>query len=177
MGCGCRLQGGFIDLPAHPLHSNPGGGVIARARMQDAVGLSFVRFVIISWGWQPPSQPGVVVKNNVWIHTYTCLSEYILTQHTNKPSRPRLPAPSVDSSKRSGAMQHIVIACPACHCNFTLSVAWPTARPPQPVQMPLFRQGLQQPPRETAGPQHGGCSQLPQTEPRQCRPCAGSENR
>ena len=69
-------------------------------------------------------------------------------------------------------MQHIVIACPACHCNFTVSVAWPTARPPQPVQMPLFRQGLQQPPRETAGPQHGGCSQLPQTGPRQCRPYA-----
>ena len=55
-------------------------------------------------------------------------------------------------------MQHI-IECPACHCNFTLSVAWPAARPPQPLPLPPKRQEQQR-------------SRLPKPEPLQLRPHA-----
>ena len=49
-----------------------------------------------------------------------------------------------------------LIECPACQCNFTLSVAWPADRPPQPLPLPPQRQEQQH-------------SRQPQPEPLQLR--------
>lgn len=91
--------------------------------MQDAVGLSFVRFVIISWGWQPPSQPGVVFKNNVWIHTYTCLCIYMysLSTQTNRVDlacQHRVLTQASVAVRCSTLLSHVLRAIATSHCRW-----------------------------------------------------------